>query len=255
MNLSLPTPNALITGKQFIDSIKGLVGKPREDAVVDAVLSGQIPSQHKTFYDIEFSFLDSNSVNHSLVIYVLRDYLSVGTDDDKIRMPLWPTTAQNLADNLNCILPTPKLVNVIWENSNQVPPQPWGPPYDASMLSNERIVAHDLKIDLTIKKYNLEASELLAGHKKDVVITNKLLKKPTAVAIYGWHQLSGKPIQPLFLGHGADYCDYSHGIRFISEKCVLDGKEDSIVRIMQDQILFSSVSDEGPMLLIKQPNS
>jgi len=39
---------------------------------------------------------------------------------------------------------------------------------------------------------------LIAGIKKDIVISNKISAdpKPHRVAIYGWHQLNGKPIQP-----------------------------------------------------------
>ena len=38
---------------------------------------------------------------------------------------------------------------------------------------------------------------LVAGHKKDVVIANKVLTTTGKVAIYGWHKPDGKPIQPL----------------------------------------------------------
>ncbi len=41
------------------------------------------------------------------------------------------------------------------------------------------------------------AGKLIAGHKKDVVITNRLLTMPKRVAIYGWHRPNGSPIQPL----------------------------------------------------------
>jgi hypothetical protein len=56
---------------------------------------------------------------------------------------------------------------------------------------------------------------LLAGHKKDLVLTRKLATRPNRVAIYGWHQLSGEPIQPVSTVHVAEYADYSHGVRLI----------------------------------------
>src|SRR5439155_7225507 len=65
---------------------------------------------------------------------------------------------------------------------------------------------------------------LIAGIKKDIVLTNRLKEKPHRVAIYGWHYPSGKPIQPLYVGHVDWYVDYSHGIRLMSRRMILDGK-------------------------------
>jgi len=44
------------------------------------------------------------------------------------------------------------------------------------------------------------------------------------VAIYGWHKLDGKPIQPLYTGHVDWYVDYSHGIRLVSRTIYIDNK-------------------------------
>ncbi|MBD0375804.1 MAG: hypothetical protein ICV51_09270 [Flavisolibacter sp.] len=65
---------------------------------------------------------------------------------------------------------------------------------------------------------------LIAGIKKDIVITGKLLHdpKPNRVAIYGWHKLDGNPIQPLYTGHVNWYVDYSHGIRLVYRKLLCD---------------------------------
>jgi hypothetical protein len=66
---------------------------------------------------------------------------------------------------------------------------------------------------------------LISGIKKDVVLSNKVLPhaKPNRVAIYGWHLLDGKPIQPVYAGHVNWYVDYSHGIRLIAQKVKIDG--------------------------------
>jgi hypothetical protein len=66
---------------------------------------------------------------------------------------------------------------------------------------------------------------LISGIKKDVVLSNKVLEhqKSNRVAIYGWHTLDGKPIQPVYAGHVNWYVDYSHGIRLIAKKVKMDG--------------------------------
>jgi len=66
---------------------------------------------------------------------------------------------------------------------------------------------------------------LIAGIKKDIVLSNKVAdnERPNRVAIYGWHKLDGKPIQPVYAGHVNWYVDYSHGIRLISRKVKVNG--------------------------------
>jgi len=87
--------------------------------------------------------------------------------------------------------------------------------------------------------------ELIAGIKKDIVISNKLKSKPNHVAIYGWHKLDGKAIQPLSTIHINTYVDYSHSVRLVSKKIVVDGKEMSISDVLSNTELCGLISDEG----------
>ncbi len=93
---------------------------------------------------------------------------------------------------------------------------------------------------------------LISGHKKDVVLTNRLSEILGRVAIYGWHRLSGIPIQPLTVVHGANYADYSHGIRLVSNVVLIDGKPRSIYEVLEDPKLATILSDEGPIRKILQ---
>jgi len=88
---------------------------------------------------------------------------------------------------------------------------------------------------------------LVSGDKKDVVLSNRLITHPGQIAIYGWHRLTGAPIQPLSTVHGAHYADYSHGIRLVSRKVLVDGKLRSIAEILEDPVLSKVLSDEGPI--------
>jgi len=91
--------------------------------------------------------------------------------------------------------------------------------------------------------------ELVSGDKKDVVMTNRLAAKFGRIAIYGWHRGPGQPIQPLSTVHGANYADYSHGIRLISEMALIDGKLRSVYDILRDSSTAKLLSDEGPIPL------
>jgi hypothetical protein len=164
--------------------------------------------QHKP----EMTDIEIKDNNNTLTLFVSKDYLLV----NGIRVSLFPKTAQTIADYYDCILPTPKLVDIIWEKSDiQLEPR--------SMSSNrgsvDTLIYHNSFIEQAIlgRSFNL-----IAGHKKDIVISAKAWSKGK-VTIYGWHKLNGKPIQPLSSIHSESYKDYSHGTRLISRKCILNG--------------------------------
>lgn len=208
----------------------------------------------RSFIPIDLTFADKQGSAHSLRLWVLPDYLTIGTLSDRLRVPLWPLTAQRIADAWNCVMPTTKMVTLLWHSTpNKLPPQPWGPPYDASMMSTDRIVKHNARIEQSIASRGIDCSKLTVGHKKDIVLTNKLVIKPKQVAIFGWHMLNGKPIQPLYLGHENTYSDYSHSVRLISRICLLDDQQDDLVRLLRDPNLYTALSDEGPLQLVRQP--
>ena len=87
----------------------------------------------------------------------------------------------------------------------------------------------------------------VAGIKKDVVVTNKLLERPERVAIFGWHYPSGEPIQPLYSGHVDWYVDYSHGVRPVRIWMLVDGLRRRFDEILGDSLLVPLLSDEGPL--------
>lgn len=243
-----------MTATDFVKSIAGLDRHKREDASLAALLAGHVPSYMRDFVDVTLTFADVQGVGHTLVIRSLPDYLCIGTDSDRLRIPLWPLTAQKVADAWNCVLPTSKVVTILWNAAaSKLPPQPWGPPYDASMMSTDRIVQHNARIETSIKKLNLDATKLMGGHKKDVVLTKQLAAKPKSVAIFGWHQPNGKPIQPVYLGHENTYADYSHGIRMVSRECLLDDQPADLASVLTDANLCGVVSNEGPLPFVRQP--
>jgi hypothetical protein len=96
---------------------------------------------------------------------------------------------------------------------------------------------------------------LVGGDKKDVVITNRIYtaSPPPRVAIYGWHQLNGTPIQPLTTVHASTYADYSHGIRLANLKLLVDGQEKTIPEVLADSVLSALLSDEGVISTPRYP--
>src|SRR5207302_1408214 len=94
---------------------------------------------------------------------------------------------------------------------------------------------------------------LMGGIKKDIVITNRLREKPARVAIYGWHQINGKAIQPLTIVHSESYMDYSHGVRLVKSEALLDGKRMRVEEVLKHPSLCALLSDEGVIDGVRYP--
>jgi hypothetical protein len=182
----------------------------------------------------------------------MSDYLCLG-QSDYVRMPMNPHTAQKIADQYDCSLPTRKMVNDIWHASvNKLSPKPWGPPYDSSMMHTDRIGIHNGRIQNQLQGH--DHTQLTSGHKKDVVLTNKLSpNNPNKrVAIYGWIQSNGQAIQQLNpKDHEDTYADYSHGVRLIANDVIVNGNPMRIKDVFSHPQLSALISDEGVLTFTK----
>lgn len=235
-----------ISGSLFIDKNMNLNGSVREQNILNEFLGGNIPDFLRKFVPITINYL-----NDTITYLTMPDYLSIGSNDDFIRMPMNPHTAQTIADKYDCTLPTKKMVHDIWSKADfKINPHPHGPPYDASMESSERYLWHENTIKQQFKDLNISIGSFISGIKKDVVITNKLTpNNPNKrVAIYGWIQPDGIAIQGLNpSSHEDTYADYSHGIRLIANDVIVNGKVDRIQNVFKDIKLSLLISDEGPL--------
>jgi hypothetical protein len=63
--------------------------------------------------------------------------------------------------------------------------------------------------------------------------------------IYGWHNLDGVPIQPVYNGHTQTYADYSHGIRLVQNSLTVDDQTTTVQVVLRSATLNSLLSDEG----------
>lgn len=254
--LNIPVPEVQKSASQFIDEVRGIERLKRDEIAGQYLLAGHVPDHMRNYVDIVQIFQAEDGTTRSLVLSVLPDFLCIGTNEDYIRIPLTPLTAQKICNEWGCMLPTTKLSDIIWGAAvNKMQPLPWGPPYDASMMSLDRVITHNKRINDLAIKLGQDMTQLSAGHKKDVVMTKKLASQPDRVAIYGWHQLNGKNIQPLYLGHESTYADYSHSIRVVSLQCILDDQPYLLQNILSDPNLCISISSEGPLTFFQYPNT
>ena len=220
----------------------------REQAIRDEILKGNLPEFLRKLVPVELHCELPSGKSLTATIFVAPDYLAIGSDDDFLRIPMNLHTAVAIADRFGFILPTKKMVDAIYLQSRYhfVPqPLPAGP----EMRSTAYYWTHNQMIEDQAHALGVRLGELVSGDKKDVVMTNRLASNVGRIAIYGWHRGPGQPIQPLSTVHGANYADYSHGIRLISEMALIDGKLRSVYDILRDSSTAKVLSDEGPIPL------
>lgn len=238
--------SSALPGSVFVSNARSLDKDARESAVLSQILGGNIPPFLHRFKPVHLSLQPPGKPKIEAIIWVMPDYISIGSDTNFVRVPMNPVTAQKIADRFGCILPTTKMVDAIYAQA-EVKLSPFPMKAGSSMVSTDYFWRHNMTIEGQLK--NFTPGKLIAGHKKDVVLTNKLVVQPTRVAIYGWHMMNGRPIQPLSLVHGYKYADYSHGIRLVSNYMQIDGKAVMAPEILKDPNFASLLSNEGTVIV------
>jgi hypothetical protein len=233
-------PADAVGGREFMQRIASLSPSDREAAIAREISAGNIPRFLRSFKTIRVKAIGMEGVEHIAEFQVMPDYLAVGSDDDFIRIPMTPKSAQEIADAFGCALPTAKIVNDIYAHADvKLEPRPLTEKREAV---GTFVQHHDI---IEAQRAGKPLGSLVAGIKKDVVITNRLKEKPDRVAIYGWHKLDGDPIQPLTIVHKETYVDYSHGIRLVKREMHVDGQRMAIDDVLKDPHRCAVISDEG----------
>jgi len=242
-----------IEGSEFVNQVTGLSTTDREQVVVREILSGNIPSFSRKLKPIKV-IETVNAKSYEIIFYTTYDYIAIGSDQDYLYIPMTPSTGQYLADHMNCSLPTKKVVDIIYANAEiKLKPQPI--PASDTMTTVPVFRQHTDSIKQQIFQKGLDrlADNIIAGHKKDIIISNEIYsteRTSNRVVIYGWHLDETSPIQPVYNGHIAWYADYSHGVRLISNTTFINGDSIQVDDVLKDSNLSILLSSEG---LISKP--
>jgi hypothetical protein len=229
------------TGRKFLEEIRTLDGVERERPILRELRAGNVPDFLRRFVAVPVH--RERDGGGRAVVYVLPDYLAIGTDEDFLRIPMMPSTAQTLADELGCVMPTRAVVDAIYEHAEiKLEPQPLGS--GPEMMTSAEFAHHNELIERQRLAAGARLGALIAGHKKDVVISARLARRFNRVAIYGMHR-HGTPIQSLSTLHRTLYVDYAHGVRLVSDEMLLDGEARRVTDVLADPELAATLSDEG----------
>ncbi len=210
------------------------------------LLAGDIPHFLRRLKPVTLRADSGHGNSVAVTVCVMPDYLAIGSDEDFVRVPMGLRTAVAIATRFGFVLPTTKIVDAIYSEADiRVRPEPL--PAGPEMRSTEYFVLHNQLVRQETLMDGVMPGMLVAGQKKDLVITNRLRTNPGRVAIYGWHLEDNKPIQSLSTFHGENYADYSHGVRLVSAIAYVGGEQRSLLDVLQDPRLAAIVSSEGPI--------
>jgi hypothetical protein len=233
-------------GHEFARSLRGLNDDQREAAIQRELRAGNIPAFLRRLVPVRLEALDGGVASPVVIICTAPDYLAIGSDADFLLMPMRLATALSVASGFGFTLPTPRMVDAIYSQAAvHLSPQPL--PAGSAMRSTDYSVHHNDLIDQQRESLGAHLGALIAGDKKDLVLSNRLRTHPDRVAIYGWHSENGRPIQPLSTVHGWRYADYSHGVRWVSTQLFVDGRRQSIFSSLKDEGLARILSNEGEL--------
>ncbi len=239
-------PGGAPSGSAVVAGLGNGSGPDRDARVVQAALSGNIPAFLRELQPVTFVGSTEAGRRTTVTICVMPDYLAVGSDRDFVRVPLGLPAALRVADGFGMLLPTTRMVDAIYAQADlRLSPQPMTP--GAQMSTTDYFVRHNTMVGEQYIRYGGHGGMLVAGHKKDLVLADRLGANPGRVAIYGWHRSQNDPIQPLSTVHGAQYADYSHGIRLVSQTAYVDGEPMDLRRLLVDRTYAGLLNSGGPL--------
>jgi hypothetical protein len=244
------------TGSEFNNIITPLSLTERENMIYAQIAQGNVPNFMRNLVAVTTNSV-INGTNFTVTFYVTPDYLAIGTDADYFLQPMTPILGQRLSRLLNCSMPTRKMVNNIWTAAT-VKLAPSTIPPSGAMTTVPVFAQHNTTVGNQRDANGTPLGALVGGDKKDVVISRNIYTNlhagfPKPVVIYGWHQLNGSAIQPLYNGHEETYADYSHGIRMVDNAVTVNSSATTIAQILNHATLSALLSDEGVIPVPEYP--
>jgi hypothetical protein len=238
-------PRNAAGGSAVMAAVGNGSGSGRDNALIAEALRGNIPAHLRALQPVTFTGIVGGRQTQ-VTICVTPDYLAIGSDADHVRVPLGLPAALRVADAFDMMLPTTRMVDAIYAQADaRVSPAPMPP--TSAMSSTDYFLRHDATVDTQFARTGARDGLLVAGHKKDVVIANRLARAPGRVAIYGWHRSNGDPIQPLSTVHGEYYADYSHGIRLVARIAYVNGRAVDLRGLLTDGQYAGLLNNDGPL--------
>jgi N-acetyl-anhydromuramyl-L-alanine amidase AmpD len=249
-----------VKGSEILKTLPAEGGQKREAAILDHVRAGH-------YVPPCWSRLALQHGGHEGSVLVASDAFKLGEHGDCFRVNVSAATAQRIADELGCLLPTTKLCDEVFRQATargEPSLQPADPTerarrgYSPCMMDTQAMLRHDREVTA---KLGGQAG-LACNVGKHWSITNYLLGKDVGVAAnYGLYT-SGAPYrspsgllmwQTLGFRHQDSYTDYSQVLRLVRTEMLLGAERVSIHEVGRDPEVSGLVTEEGVMKLFRMP--
>lgn len=240
-----PAPPTAATGRELVAALTGSSLAQREQVLHDWFGRGAYPRRVLPTVPVQL-VAELGGRQRRATVFVGADYFGFGTEGDWCRMPMSPPLGQAILDALDCVPPTRRLVDAIWRSAALRPAPVTFSPREHDICAVELFLAHHERIEAQLGARPPDA--LVAGIKKDLVASLLVAAHPGRVVIYGWHRPDGRPIQPLSKVHTFPHVDYSHGLRLVARRMLLDGEWTTVDAVLADPELAGLLSDEGVLV-------
>lgn len=234
-----PRPGGARGARAIFEEVDGLGAGEREQAVAAELLAGNLPSFLRDLHPLRLGGPDAAVEAYA---FVTPDVLCLGSDDDFVRMPITMRTARKVCDAAGALPPTRALVDAIYAAADHRIPSPTMPP---GSFRPAAILSHHEVIERRLAEAGGHPGDLVAGHKKDIVISKRMLETGGRTAIYGWMLRDGTVVQPLSLVHDDRFLDYVQGLRLVDRRLHVDGRDVDLLDALADPELAPLLSDEG----------
>jgi hypothetical protein len=142
------------SAREFFDAVSVLSERQRDSAIRSELIAGNMPRFLRNVRPVSLNtrLLDGSTVH--LTLCVLPDYLSIGSDDDFVLVPMGLDTAISVANQLGFTLPTPYMVDLIYSKADaHMSPQPL--PAGDQMRSSTYYRLHDAMVKQQREKAGL----------------------------------------------------------------------------------------------------
>src|SRR5512135_472849 len=162
-----PRQDRAMTGSAFAARVSEMDRDEREQAIETELTEGNFPEFMKRLKPVQLARRFEDGKTKTVTIFAMPDYLSVGSDRDYLLTPMNLHTAIKTAIRLGFILPTKKIVDAIYRQSEvRCAPEPM--PAGPEMRSTTYYVKHNQKIKKQLVALSCVPGTLVSGHKKDV---------------------------------------------------------------------------------------
>jgi hypothetical protein len=231
-----------VRGSEVVAALPEAPGKARETAILEAVRA-----RH---FVLGWSPIEVRDDRHVLRFWVSSDVLRLGDRCDSVRVAVTCRTHRLIAEELGCLLPTPRISDLVWLHADVrlgVYTQRPGP----AMARKTAFLRHHEQLEAELAG---RTGLVTAG--KDWVLCRRLATAPGRAANYGWHLPRGghpavtpgvRVVQPLGLAHDLDHVDYSQFCRLVQRRCEFDGGDAELGDILSDPEIARLVNHEGPL--------